>query len=140
MTPTPTPLDLNKNYSMIKVKELLDRYFLQLMDTTATLKEDGRYNVQGIWQYPAVYDDDNHILVSINNETAIVDHIKIEGKWVSKYHYLQTYERLQNCGPDTFGYYKRSTDEEIIKYIKSYMKKMKWIMRRDKILKIINKT
>lgn len=51
--------------------------------------------------------------------------IVIDGKSVSKYSYLQTYEHIPRGEPDINGYYARSTNEEIIKYIDGYLKIIK---------------
>ena len=59
--------------------------------------------------------------------------IIINGKSVSKYGYLQTYEHLPRIEPDENGYYVRSTDEEIIQYIDSFYK---IISRKEKLIRL----
>jgi hypothetical protein len=51
--------------------------------------------------------------------------IIIDGKSVSKYGYLQTYEHIPRGEADENGYYRRSTDEEIIRYLSEYLDKIK---------------
>ena len=145
--------------SMIKVKEYLDTYFYQYDGdkSTATLKSDGHYEVHGYWEYPkgiAKSENDrfkenfknlndwipkDQMELSINNETLSIRMIIIDGKSVSKYGYLQTYKHISRGLPDDNGYYARSTDEEIIKYLESYYniiaRKRK---RKDKLKKLEN--
>jgi len=121
---------------MIKVKEYLDEHFKSVIPSTSTIKVNGHYNVQGSWIYPFDYEQTefienseqfyNHlknltvISCSCNNETLILRMIVIDGKNVGIYGYLQTYEHLPRGEPDKYGYYMRSTDEEIIKYLNGY--------------------
>jgi len=53
----------------------------------------------------------------------IVGNIKVLDE-CSKYHYLQTYEHIPRGEPDKNGYYARSTEEEIIKYLDYYLVKL----------------
>jgi len=76
----------------------------------------------------------NIIQCSCNNQT-MQFFIKINGVSVSTYGYLQTYDYIPRGEPDRHGYYARSTDEEVIKYIKSY----KTIIDRENKLKNILK-
>jgi S-adenosylmethionine hydrolase len=75
----------------------------------------------------------DQINISINNETIQFKIIIINGKSVSKYGYLQTYNHLPRIGPDENGYYVRSTEDEVIKYIELYYK---IISRKEKLLKL----
>ena len=59
--------------------------------------------------------------------------IIINAKSVNKYGYLQTYSHLPRIGPDENGYYVRSTDEEVIRYIDSFYK---IITRKEKLIKL----
>ena len=135
---------------MIKVKEWLDKnLYCSDKDFPETeLKPNGHYSVHGQWCYPEnLYTDEideewtkqmkliNHestkihykikpnvIWVTCNNETLQIPYILIDGKSVGLYGYLQTYEHIPRGEPDKNGYYRRSTDEEIIKYLKSYFR------------------
>ena len=145
---------------MIKVKEYLDTYFYQVDGdkSTATLKPNGHYEVHGYWEYPKGIKKSEHdrfeennfknykdwkskdqMTLSINNETLSIRMIIIDGKDVSKYGYLQTYEHISRGLPDDNGYYARSTDEEIIKYLESYYNIIAKIRKRkDKLKKLQN--
>jgi len=147
---------------MIKVKEYLDTYFYQDDEdkSTATLKSDGHYNVQGYWEYPKGiakseekrFKEDNirdwnswnpkdQMELSINNETLNIRMFIIDGKSVSKYGYLQTYKHIPRGLPDDNGYYARSTDEEIIKYLESYYNIIARVrQRKEKLKKLKNET
>ena len=57
--------------------------------------------------------------------------IIIDGKSVSDYGYLQTYEHIPRGLPDKLGYYARSTDEEIIHYLDRFYQQIR--DRREKI-------
>ncbi len=133
---------------MKKVKEYLDKYFHILHVNVVknrsygTNKSDG---VFGEWCYPSpnkqiLYDTGipdiqaplNIIKCSCNNQTMQFI-IKINGVFVSTYGYLQTYDHIPRGEPDSNGYYARSTDDEVIKYIKSY----KTIIDRENKLKRI---
>lgn len=143
---------------MIKVKEFLDKNFFQIQVSTSELKKNGHYCVHGQWMYRIFYIKVNNetIILDIskksmsvfyntystiskfeiscfcNNETIQI-HVIDNGKSIGKYSYLQTYEHLPRH-PDEFGYYMRSTDEEVIKYIKSYMIPF---IREEKLMKIL---
>lgn len=107
---------------MIKVKEWLDTNFFG--SSEAVLKENGHYNVGGHYYFPKERKDgEDYIAVSINNETIIVGNINVKGT-KTLYHYLQTYEHLKRGEPDENGYYARSTDEEVIRYINTYYEKL----------------
>lgn len=133
---------------MIKVKEYLDKYLFQCGECSAEIKSNGHYNVLGAWEYPKdiikleqekFYDNyknwkpKDQMSFFINNETISIRMIIINGKSVSKYGYLQTYDHLPRIGPDENGYYVRSTDDEIIKYIDSFYK---IITRKEKLIRL----
>lgn len=131
---------------MIKVKEWLDENLFQAeWNCHAELKSNGHYNVQGSWIYPKDWkpmDSDafrglspeereerlkntpDHMCIQINNETMIVGNMCANNKW-SIYNYLQTYEHILRGEPDVNGYYARSTDEEAIRYLDSYLQQIK---------------
>jgi hypothetical protein len=127
---------------MIKVKEYLDKEFRQMWDAkevVADLKKNGHYCVHGAWIYPhdfeyppaddrrlGVIDLKDHIGVHINNETILLDRIVIDGVCPGKYGYLQTYEHIPRIGPDKNGYFARSTDEEVIRYIDKFLQHIKY--------------
>jgi hypothetical protein len=120
---------------MIKVKEFLDENFIQEDYTsTAELKKNGHYNVCGIWRYK---ENTLYIRCRCNNETLCVDVIRNDDGVFQNggiYSYFQTYRHIPRGQPDKNGYYLRSTDEEIIRYIKSYMKPF---LREEKLNKIL---
>lgn len=60
------------------------------------------------------------IFCSCNNETIQV-HITENKKFIGLYGYFQTYLHIPRGEPDENGYYQRSTDEEIIKYLNSFI-------------------
>ena len=117
---------------MIKVKQFLDEHFDSITKSTSELKKGGHYCVHGQWKFPVFYtkvDGKNTHLTKIskfeiacfcNNETIQI-HVLDDDKLIGRYGYLQTYQHIPRGEPDDFGYYQRSTDEEIIKYLKSYM-------------------
>ena len=135
---------------MIKVKEFLDRHFLSFEKSTAEQKSNGHYCVHGHWEYHSLdfylgeeiipisengkifknifYGNELYsyqrykfrIRCSCNNETLRID-ISENGKLIGHYGYLQTYAHIPRGEPDINGYYARSTDEEIIKYIQSFI-------------------
>lgn len=145
---------------MIRVKEYLDKHFYSKLETTATLKSNGHYDVIGYWEYPKGISESESNKINehmktdrtlkgwvpsdqmsfiCNNETLIIRSIIINGESVSKYGYLQTYEHLPRQNPDANGYYVRSTDEEIIRYIDSYFVRIKNKERYWKIKRIQNR-
>ena len=129
---------------MKKVKEYLDANLFLIGESSVTEKKNGHYGVQGTWNYPENwyvnfgfdefyklseedrknYKCPDHISVTINNETIIVGNISVDGVW-SKYHYLQTYEHIPRGEADNNGYYARSTEDEIVKYIDNYFSRIK---------------
>ncbi len=128
---------------MKKVKEYLDKHLISKGKTSCELKKDGHYCVHGHWVYPEDYyvnfgfndfmnlsnserlnyKSPDHISITINNETIIVGNMSVDGKW-SRYHYLQTYKHIPRGEADEFGYYRRSTEDEIIKYIDDFYQKI----------------
>jgi len=143
---------------MKKVMEFLDKHLIRSVEDkhySFELKDNGHYKVFGHWTYPKIdYKSENDrwnehakneptmktwkskdvISVSINNETLNIKAIIINGKSVSKYGYLQTYAHIPRTGPDIYGYYARSTEDEVIKYINSYLS----LLQRKEKLKVIN--
>ena len=68
--------------------------------------------------------EEKALYCSINNETIWFIYKFRDEKLIShlpNYSYLQTYKHLPRVYRDKYGYYVRSTDEEIINYIKLYM-------------------
>ena len=143
---------------MIKVKEYLDTYLYTDGKSTAILTSNGHYCVHGFWEYPKgiCESESNRINEHLktdpslkdwipkdqmsffcNNETLSIRMIIIDGESVSKYGYLQTYAHLPRTRPDENGYYVRSTDEEVIKYIDSYLVQIKSRERYRKIKKLM---
>ena len=61
----------------------------------------------------------NRLRCSLNNKTLTID-IILDGKLSGLYGYLQTYEHIPRGEPDKWGYYRRSTEEEIIKYLTQF--------------------
>jgi len=116
---------------MKKVKEYLDKNLIASEGPhSCELKENGHYGVQGHWVYPKDYDPSkydlelpsrDHMSIIINNETILVGNMSAGGKW-STYNYLQTYEHIPRGKSDDNGYYARSTESEVIKYLDSYFK------------------
>jgi len=120
---------------MKKVKEYLDKNLIPIGVSSFELKENGHYCVLGEWTYPddwrknsdisdIINKAPDHISVNVNNETIIVGNMSVDGVW-SRYHFLQTYEYLPRVEPDEYGYYCRSTEEEIIAYIDDFYKRIK---------------
>lgn len=139
---------------MIKVKKYLDEHFKLMEPSTATLKADGHYSVFGDWIYPFNYKswkptiknkgqyirDPNLTVISCscNNETLLLKMTVIDGESVGIYGYLQTYKHLPRERPDKHGYYEKSTDEEIIKYLDGYYQQINKVSyRKKKIEKIM---
>lgn len=116
---------------MIKVKEFLDENFRH-NETTSSLKENGQYNVYGSWIFTIkqnkkldfkstnVFGLDNCITCRCNNEILHINVI-VEGKNITQYNEFTTDLEVERGDPDKFGYFKRSTDSEIIHYIQHYM-------------------
>ena len=135
---------------MRKVKEYLDEYFYPEGEISTTERTNGHLGVFGTWIYPKNWKpvsneefyngkkNSDHITLSVNNETILVDRICINGKYCSKYSYLQTYEHIPRGLPDSNGYYKRSTEEEVIRYIDSYYQIIAKQRMRKRKLKILN--
>ena len=111
-------------------------------------KPNGHYFVLGTWAYPLerrrltqedydrwrlcsneemrlhACDLPEYIEVLINNETIIVGNIYVKNM-ENLYHYLQTYEHIPRGEADENGYYARSTGEEIIRYLETYLNAIK---------------
>jgi hypothetical protein len=127
-----------------KVKEYLDKYFEPLDISTIGEKDNGHYCVHGSWVFErgdttAKYDENGSkdftkISVNINNETIMFKLQMVNGENVGKYSYLQTYKHIPRGEPDINGYYKRSTDDEIIQYIDNMIKS---ISREEKIEELL---
>jgi len=135
---------------MKKIKEYLDEICGVDENSVIRLKDNGHYECFGHWVYPKNYngvglrdwgkmtDEErnitpDHMIISINNEKVIVGNMSVNNKW-SIYNYLDVYEHLPRGEPDENGYYQRSTEEEVIRYIDSYYSQMD---HRDKKLKKI---
>ena len=117
---------------MKRVKEFLDKYF-EPSDLASTIEEkkDGHYCVHGSWAFrrgntdityseegvPIWTEDFTTISLNINNETILFMLQMVNGKNVGKYSNLQTYGHIPRGEPDENGYYRRSTEDEVIKYI-----------------------
>jgi hypothetical protein len=137
---------------MKRVREYLDRHFCPVGSSTMMEKKNGHCSVFGSWKYPRDWEPvsmeewnsmsevkmstKDHICVNINNETIIVGNTCVDDQW-SKYQYLQTYEHIPRGEPDENGYYRRSTEDEVIRYIDGYYQKI--LRRREKLLKIKSK-
>ena len=115
---------------MDKVVEYLDKEFNIIWSSDAT--SNG-----GKWEYRK---NDSIVYVSINNQTLQL-RCKIDGKYIKTlYGYLQTYKHIPRGEPDINGYYTRSTDDEVIRYINVYFKKVDFnFFRVKKLKKILNK-
>lgn len=138
---------------MRKVKEYLDKYFFPMDEHTIKERKNGHLGVFGNWQYPKNYKSisyeesllidfknyicPDHIRCFCNNETMTFD-ISINNKYAGYYGYLQTYEHLPRNGPDKHGYYQRSTDEEVIRYIDSFYQEIAKKEIRKRKLQILN--
>jgi hypothetical protein len=97
----------------------------------------------GEWGYPYTIDmskdyissmklPENTIRVFCNNETLVICYIIVNDESVSKYGYLQTYEHLPRGEADVNGYYQKSTDEEIIRYLNVYFQQIRQIEKNKK--------
>jgi hypothetical protein len=110
--------------NMKKVKKYLDENFIKGEDNKIILggnKEDKEV-ILGDWSYEGK--NESCVCVTINNETLQL-RCKLNGKYIDTlYGYLQTYKHLPRGEADKNGYYKRSTDEEVIKYIEIYVNKV----------------
>ena len=115
---------------MKKVKEFLDKYFVPLGETSCEIKKYGHYHVSGDWEFVRNVDieydytkpfpsDYTKISLGINNETILFKSQIVMGINVGKYSYLQTYKHIPRGEPDENGFYERSTEDEVIRYIKS---------------------
>ena len=135
---------------MKKVKEYCDKYLYSVGDNTCDLKANSHYCVHGAFVYPKNWKGSNfedvldknykcsdHISITINNETIIVGNISVDGIW-SIYHYLQTYAHIPRGEADINGYYRRSTGDEIIRYIDGYLQQIKKRQREKKLERILN--
>ena len=89
-------------------------------DYTLKAKLNGHH---GLFSLQLSNKEDGTLTVSCNNETMIFRSFKMNPLVnIGHYHYLQTYEHITRGEPDENGYYARSTEEEVIKYIK-YLQK-----------------
>ena len=141
---------------MIKVKEYLDKNLFQTFESTAELKKNGHYCVNGGWEYPKgireyerkrfeetsnrqnwVHAD--QMSFTCNNETLSIRMIFCNGEDLTTYSYLQTYEHIprEDDEPgDVNGYHRRSTDEEIIRFIDERLKRIKHNLKLDRVEKL----
>lgn len=116
---------------MIKVKEFLDTNFKH-KETLSTIKENGHFYVHGSWVFTVkqnkkieykntnLFGLDNCITCSCDDETLRINVI-VEGRNINQYNEFTTSMDTERGDPDKFGYYERSTDEEIIQYIQHYI-------------------
>jgi hypothetical protein len=112
---------------MLKVLEYLDKNF-DVLDRGSSPKNWGE------WEY---INNLSSLHVTINNETLLL-RCKIDDKYIDVlYGYLQTYQHIPRGEPDRNGYYRRSTDEEVIKYINTYLIQVDQNFFRSKKLKNI---
>lgn len=119
---------------MRKVKEYLDKNLFPDYEGSCEMKPNGHYDVQGLWEYPKDWrtktpftpesPDPDHMSIQINNETILVGNMSVNGVW-SQYSYLQTYEHIPRGEADENGYYRRSTEDEVLKYISEFYDKIK---------------
>lgn len=106
---------------MIKVKEFLDENFICHEESKSNLKKNGHYEVFGQWSFPSIECDNSFFIrCNCNNETLQIWSVK-DGKVSGHYSYLQTYAHIPRGEADHNGYYRRSTDDEVIRYLKSLM-------------------
>ncbi len=138
---------------MSLIKKYLDDNY-QVMDSgtesTCELKSNGHYNISGHWvlvhtddltDYKTVSKDGQLkfkqcIRVGINNETIRIDVIAND-RTINRYSYLQTYEHIPRGEPDKWGYYARSTEEEVVRYLKGcYDQLFLSKVRNDKLNKL----
>jgi len=140
---------------MKKIKEYLDKRLHCNGGNVIRPKKNGHYELHGIWVYPKNYKGTDwnewnemtdeqrkisrdHMSISINNEKIIVGNMCVNNQW-SIYHYLDVYEHLPRGEPDEHGYYQRSTEEEVIKYLDSYYQRINNNQRKGKLKKIMRK-
>ena len=119
---------------MRKVSTYLDKYFHQENTTEKT----GKKGVHGSWSYPnpeiiqyktkyilgqTLYVPIHKINLFCNNQTINIQVI-MYGEFQPTYSYLQTYDHIPRGKPDKNGYYRKSTDDEVIKYVKMFKSKI----------------
>ena len=138
---------------MKKIKEYLDFICGEDKESVLRLKDNGHYECFGYWVYPKNYKGvgleewsklseeertiaPDHMIITINNEKILCGNMSANNEW-SIYHYLDVYEHLPRGEPDVNGYYQRSTEEEVIKYLDSYYQEI--LGRKKKLKKIISK-
>jgi len=116
---------------MKKVAEFLNSIFGVPENYKCELKSNGHYSVMGHWSVGKPeqvtkngkrYWPGATIRINCNNETMTFTFARDLGLDTCiipevSYGYLQTYEHIPRGEPDKNGYYRRSTDEEVIKYI-----------------------
>jgi len=89
---------------------------IEYLDENFTIINDGHWIYEG--------ENNSSISININNETLQLK-CQINGEIVrTLYSHLQTYKHLPRGESDENGYYIRSTDEEVIRYIKIYESKL----------------
>ena len=115
---------------MKDVKEYLDEFFIP--DKNNNIFQVRNKNVIiGDWIYEG--DNDSNVYVTINNETLQL-RCKLNGNYIhTLYGYLQTYKHLPRGKADKNGFYKRSTDEEVIRYIKIYVNKVNKVNKTNEL-------
>ena len=101
---------------MLKVRDYLDQKMTPDGVSYVGKKPNGHYQVFGSWIHNI---DNNQIKCTINNETITIA-IILNYKHSGLFGYLQTYEHIPRGEPDIHGYYQRSTNDEIIKYIEEH--------------------
>lgn len=129
---------------MIGVKRYLDQKFGEDKNSSASKKENGHHEVHGTWgkvlstlpkgeQFNGDLSKIYRIEFHVNNETITIKIIAGENKLKNNhYYYLQTYEHIPRGKPDKNGYYARSTDEEIIKYINTLYEEFLEVYEKNK--------
>lgn len=138
---------------MREVKKYLDKNF-HIIESSLNERSSKDRGVFGHWEYPKGYNDmdrdiinkdgsfniSDHIICYCNNET-IQFRATLNNESILLYGYLQTYPHIPRGEADKNGYYRRSTEDEVIKYIeflfeKVFKKEFDRRKRKKKIIKI----
>jgi len=108
---------------MIRVRDWLDANIPAAGPSYAYQKLDGHWYVEGHWEFVDipfstsmdVFDAQNSIFVTINDETVIVNAVA-NGQDITTHSILHTYSNLSGNGFNMHGS-QQSTPQEIINYI-----------------------